>query len=86
MSDVQDIKEACVAVVALVKEIQVLAKDGLMPADAGALVLKFATNDEFRAKFISAFEGLSTIPAELKEIDMAGGLEIITAIVEELRS
>jgi hypothetical protein len=86
MSDVQDIKEASVAVVALVKEIQVIAKDGLTPADAGALVLKFATDDAFRTKFRLAFEGLSTIPAEFKEIDMVGGLEIITAVIAELRS
>lgn len=86
MSDVQEMKEACVAVVALVKEIQVLAKDGLTPADAGSLVLHFATDDIFRKKFILAFEGLSKIPSELKEIDMVGGLEIITAVVEELRN
>lgn len=86
MSDVQEIKEACVAVVALVKEIQALSKDGLTPADAGSLILKFTTDDAFRTKFVLAFEGLSKIPAEFKEIDTVGGLDIITAVIAELRN
>ena len=86
MSDTQEIKEAMVAIVALVKEVQVLAKDGLTYSDAGSLVLHFATDEIFRKKFILAFEGISKIPAELKEIDTVGGLEIITAVIEEIRS
>ena len=86
MSDIQEMKEAMVAVVALVKEIQLLSKDGLTAQDAGSLVLHFATDEKFRTKFILAFEGLSKIPAEIKEIDAVGGLEIITAVIEEIRA
>jgi len=86
MSDIQEMKEAMVAIVALIKEVQVLAKDGLTASDAGSLVLHFATDEQFRTKFILAFEGLSKIPAEIKEIDAVGGLEIITAVIEEIRA
>lgn len=86
MSDVQEMKEAAVAIVVLIKEIQTLAKDGLQFSDTGSFVLHYATDKVFRDKVTIAFEGLSKIPAEWKELDTVGGLEIITAIIEEIRT
>jgi hypothetical protein len=84
--DVKNTKEAIVALVKLGKEIAKLSKDGLDVKDIAALGMKLATDDAFRGVFITAFEGCSSIPAEVKEIEFNEGVELAMAIIAELKA
>jgi len=84
--DVVQTKEAVVGIVKLVKFLRVLAADGIDLNDAAALAAKIVQDAEFRGALVAAIEGSAAIPAELKDIKLTEGVELVMAAVTELQS
>lgn len=84
--DVKESKEAVVALIGLGKVVAELAKDGLDISDAMALGSKLIADSAFRAKLLAGVQGLEKIPAELKDIAASEAIELIEAIVDEVKS
>ena len=55
-------------------------KDGVGFDDAFALIKKLATDEDpaFKEVMRKAFEGISKVPAEVRDIDMIEGMELAT--------
>lgn len=68
------------------------AKDGIQVGDAVAVVEKLLLDPEFKAKLIDAVNGVSHVPAELKDLDVQEIFELgkfeaekIQAIIKALK-
>ena len=83
---IKEITEAAVAVATLVKFGAAQAKDGLDMKDLGALGMKLATDEAFRAVFIAAFENAAKIPAEAKDFTMEEAAALGFAVFAALRN
>lgn len=81
----QQTKEALVGLVALAQEIIALSKDGLQAADAVALASKIASDEAFRNKLIAAAQGMEQIPAEVVPVTLEKVIELVIALVSELK-
>jgi hypothetical protein len=84
--DVQNTKEALVALAKLGKFIAAQAKDGIDLKDGAALAAKIVGDEVFRAALIAGFEGAAMIPAEVKEISFEEGVELALALIAELKA
>lgn len=84
--DVKESKEAVIALVALGKVVAGLAKDGLDLSDAVALGSKIVADEAFRAKLLAGVAGLDKIVPELKDIAASEAIDLVEAIVHELRA
>ena len=84
--EVKESKEALIALVALGKAVAVLAKDGLDLGDAVALGSKLIGDEKFRAKLAAGVQGLDQIVPELKDIAASEALELIEAIISEIKA
>jgi hypothetical protein len=82
---IKETTEAAVAVATLVKFGAAQAKDGLDMKDLGALGMKLATDEAFRAVFLAAFDGAAKIPAEVKDITMEEAAAMGYAVFAALR-
>ena len=83
--DVKETKEIIEALGELIKELRVLAKDGVDWSDGIALVTKLVKEDEFRQKLVVGIQGADKIIAELKDLDGAEAVQLIQAIVDEYK-
>ena len=74
--DVKESREALVAInqlsVLLIKQF----KDGIQMADFMELYAKILADPEVKAKMMAAYEGVSKIPAEMKDIDLKEIIEL----------
>jgi hypothetical protein len=78
MSEVVQVKEALVGVLALVVEIIKLSKDGLQGSDVVELIKELMDNPVY----VDAIKGLGQVPTELGAIDLKSGLEIVTVLID----
>ena len=76
----QQTKEALIGLVALAKEIAVLSKDGLQPADAVALVSKVASDEVFRNKLLAAVQGVEQIPSEIAPVTVEKVIDLVIVL------
>lgn len=83
--DIKESKEAVVALAALGKVVAELAKDGLDLSDGVALGSKLISDSAFRGKLIAGVQGLEKIVPELKDIAASEAIELIEALVSELK-
>ena len=83
MPDIKESKEAVVAVAALMKAAKDLAKDGVQFSDAIALWDKYDTDPVFAGKLDAGLTGLQYIAAELSDISLFEGLELMRVIRAE---
>ncbi len=81
----QQTKEALIGLIALAKEIILLSKDGLQPADAVALASKIASDEAFRNKLLAAVQGVEQIPAELQPVTVEKVIDLVIALAFELK-
>jgi hypothetical protein len=81
MQGIKETKEAVLGVMALGFYVAKLAKDGIQMADAGALLAKLQGDAEFAAKLKAAYEGIEQVPAEIKDITVAEGIELAMEII-----
>lgn len=84
--DVKESKEALVALAAIGKVVIDLAKDGVDFGDAVALGTKLVTDEKFRAKVTAGVQGIDKIPAELKDIAASEALDLIEALIDEVKA
>lgn len=73
-------------------EIIQISKDGLQVSDAAQVVEDLIKKPEFKAKLQAAVEGVSKVPAEIKDLDLSEGFELaqfeyegVKKIMEELK-
>jgi hypothetical protein len=86
---VKELKEAILGLVVLGKAVAVLAKDGVDLSDAVALGQKFAADPAFKDKVLEAVKGIDQVPAEVKDLTLAEGLELaalIPQIIDALKA
>lgn len=83
--DVKESKEAIIALAAIGKVVIDLAKDGVDFGDAVALGSKLVTDEKFRAKVTAGVQGIDKIPAELKDIAASEALDLIEALINEIK-
>jgi hypothetical protein len=75
--DIKETKEALIAINELGVKIASLAKDGLQVADGLALVALLSADSDLQSKLLAAFQGVQAVPAELKELDINEGVELV---------
>lgn len=54
-----------------------LLKDGVQLGDFEQIYMNMMQNSEFRAKVLTAYEGVSQVPAEIKDLDLSEGVELV---------
>ena len=84
--DVKESKEGLIALIALGKVVAKLAADGLDMSDAVALGSKLISDAQFRGKLTAGLQGLDKIGPELKDIAASEAIELIEAIVDEVKA
>lgn len=84
--EIKESKEAVIALVALGKVVAKLAADGLDMSDAVALGSKLISDADFRGKLTAGLQGLDKVVPELKDIAASEALELIEAIVHEIKA
>jgi len=84
MTDVKESKELLIALVKLGKLAAKQLGDGVDLSDAVAIA-KALADEEFRKALIDGFSGLSSVPAELKDIDAAEAVALIGALYAEIQ-
>lgn len=83
MPGIIETKEAAVAVATLVKAGRELAKDGIQWTDALALVDRYEKDPAFAAKLDAGLKGMELIAAEMADISLWEGLELLRVIRAE---
>lgn len=83
--EIKESKEALVALAAIGKVVIDLAKDGVDFGDAVALGSKLVTDEKFRAKVTAGVQGIDKIPAELKDIAASEALDLVEALINEIK-
>jgi hypothetical protein len=84
--DVKEVKEAAVGLVKLAKVLAELAKDGIDWKDGAALAAKIVGDEAFRSALVDAVDGVAKIPAEVGDLKLDEGLEIVMAVITELKA
>lgn len=76
----------------LALEIISLTKDGIQVQDAVQLVEDLILKAEFKAKLVAAVAAIKDVPAEIKDIDLSEGVQLVQfeydavkAIIEALK-
>lgn len=89
---IKETKEALDGLNEVAVEIVKVAKDGIQVKDAATIVEDLITKPEFKAKLVAAVEGINLVPAEIKDLDLAEGVELakfeydgVKKIIEELK-
>lgn len=73
---IKEAKEALVGVNELAICLAERLKDGVGVDDMVALFMKLQSDDEFKAKLAAAADGIGAVPAELKDLSLAEGMEL----------
>jgi hypothetical protein len=75
---IKELKELLVAVNEVSLVLVKLLKDGIQLSDGMELVGKLVGDEEFKSKLAAAVEGITKLPAEIKDLDLQEGLELAT--------
>lgn len=81
---VKELKEALVGVQELALVLVPILKDGVQVSDAPALWAALGSNEELKQKLFAAWEGVSKVPDEAKDLDMAEAMELVALEVSYL--
>jgi len=81
---VKDTKEVVKAILELVKVSADLLKDGAQVQDLIAGYAALAGDPVKKAALEAALQGIGNIPAEVKDINLAEGIELLVAVAQEL--
>ena len=79
---IKETKEAIAGVNMLAIFLIKRLKDGAGIDDAFALFSKLTTDKEFKSVLGEAYDGISKVPAEMKDIDLMEGLEIAKIMLD----
>lgn len=73
---IKETKEVVVAANELGAFLVERLKDGVGADDAMAVIAKLQTDEAFKAKMQAAFDNVKAVPAEVKDVDLAEGMEL----------
>jgi hypothetical protein len=76
MVGIQDVKEVLIASNELTLVVIKHVKDGIAVSDIPAIVSELMTSDAFKLALVDAVKGVTNVPAEIKDIDFAEGMEL----------
>jgi hypothetical protein len=76
MTGIQETQEVLVATNELALVVVKHVKDGVQIGDIGAVVGELISNVQFREALTKAVQNVAQVPAEIKDIDFAEGLEL----------
>jgi hypothetical protein len=71
-------KEALVGLLAITELLASEFKDGVQAADVADIILKITANDDLKKKLLDAYNGIDKVPAEVKDMDIAEAVELLT--------
>lgn len=74
---IKETKELLIGVNELSIVLVGLLKDGAQVSDAAALIEKMKSDPEFMAKLQAAYDKINEVPAEIKDLNLAEGLELV---------
>jgi len=74
---IKETKELLDGLNTIAEEIISVAKDGIQVQDAVQIVEDLILKPEFKAKLVSAVQNVKDIPAEIKDLDLAEGVELV---------
>lgn len=75
--DIKETKEGLIALGAAVKAIKEVTADGVQPKDGLALLQKYNDDEAFRAKIDAGVQGANKIPAELADLGLVEGIDLL---------
>lgn len=85
---VKETQELALGAIALGFYVAKLMKDGFQVSDVASFIDKLKADPEFAAKLEAAYKGIEHVPGEVKDIDLAEGLQlamvVVPAVVAEL--
>ncbi len=79
-------KEALVAIAQLVKFVIAAGKDGYDINDLGSLFAKIVGDETFKKIMIDAVVGANKIPSEISNIKLNEGIELLLAVIAEVKA
>lgn len=80
MAGVKETKELLVGVNELALILVARLKDGFQASeDIAAIIAKLQADEDFKAKMKAAYDGVAAIPDEVKDLDLAEGIELALA-------
>lgn len=78
MADVKETKELFIGVNELSLFLVEVLKDGFqLKEDISAIIAKLTSDSEFRKKLQSAYEGVSAVKEEIKDLSVSEGVELV---------
>lgn len=81
--DIEQTKELIVAIVSIVAVAIKYFGDGIQVTDFANAATELLTDKDVREKILRAFDGLSEIPQELRDLDIAEIIELLVTAVKE---
>lgn len=74
---VKETKELLIGVNELSVFLVELLKDGAQVGDAVAMIDKLKNDPDFQAKMMAAYDQVNQVPAEIKDLSMVEGIELV---------
>lgn len=74
---IKETKEVLDGLNTVAEEIISVAKDGIQVKDAAQIVEDLITKPEFKAKLVAAVDNIKGVPAEIKDLDLVEGVELV---------
>ena len=82
---IKESKEALLAILEIAEVLGPILRDGFQAGeDLGKLVAAFASNEELKSKLGAAIDKADQIPAEMGDIDLSEGIELLITAAPEL--
>lgn len=81
---IKETKEAMIGMLKLAAAMTEVLKDGAQMSDAVALFAKFQGDEKFKSALMAAQENIAMVPAELKDLSIMEGAELMQAAIPEI--
>jgi len=82
--DIKETKEALIGAIRLAECMIVLMKDGVDLTDAVKLYEKWQNDAVFKQAISDAASGIGKVSAEINDMSMAEGVELISVLIQEV--
>ena len=82
--EIKETKELLKGVLSLVKVSAEVLKDGVQVQDLVDGYVKLSADPAKKAEIEAALAGISQVPAEIKDISLAEGLELAILLIQEM--
>lgn len=84
MESVKETKEMMVGFLKLAALLAVAFKDGVQATDILDVLKKIESDPVLKQALLDAYNGIDKVPAEVKDMSMVEGIELISAALPEL--